>query len=137
MLLTVAFWLAFTVLMALMQGLLLPTLRLTPPGKEADTHDLALHKVGLVAYFLPVALTLTWGAFVIAALTRFALFDAVANAASGTQLFYVGNTAKSDKFLRWVSGKTGVPVTYLSAVLKGIALCVLMWIIWHKLLINN
>lgn len=142
MLLAVAFWVAFTCLFAYGQGRIMPTLKQVPPNTpEANRNNFALHWIFGAVWALPVLLvwyyTHRWELAAIAVLLRFVCFDVVLNKAEGNMLFVVGSEANTDKMLRKIAGLTGVPVTYLSAILKGIALCVLVWIIWREMLINN
>lgn len=130
MLLTVAFWLAFTGLFAYGQGLLMPAIKRTEPGAEAKRQAFALHWVFGAVWALPILLawhyTHRWELAAIAVLVRVAFFDVLLNKAEGSFPFAVGNTAKSDRLLRWISGKTGIPVTYLNAVLKAFSLVFLV-----------
>lgn len=119
------FWPAFCVLLALMQGWLMPAIRRTPPGEEAKRQAFALHVVGTLAYFLPWALTPTALSLVLACAARL-LFDPVLNAAAGSPLFYVGRTAFSDRLLRKLAGNSA---PLLSAALRVLALAgVAIWL---------
>jgi len=95
-------WPLFCFALAWMQGRLLPAIRLTPPGTEADEQATALHGWGTAAYFLPLALTppLLLFAALVALAARVALFDAVLNTAARRPAFEVGQTAATDKLLR-------------------------------------
>lgn len=116
-----------------MHGLLIPTLRRTGNAAMAKVHDCALHRVGLAAWFLPVALEPSWLGLLIAFSVRFALFDVVANIAAGDPVFHVGKTAKTDKALQWVGAKLRLPVEVLAAVLKLAGIAFLLAVLW----INN
>jgi hypothetical protein len=89
-----------------MQGRLMPAIRRTPPGEEAQEQDNALHKVGTLAYFLPIAFAapaLWLVSALIALASRAALFDFVLNRAARRPAFEVGQTAFIDKWLRKIS----------------------------------
>jgi hypothetical protein len=103
-----------------MQGRVMPAIRRTPPGEEASEQDNALHKVGTLAYFLPVALTpaLWLPAGLIALASRAALFDVVLNKAARRPAFEVGQTAATDRFLRRLSP---THPERLSAILRIVA----------------
>lgn len=102
------FWPLLAAAQALSQGALLPAIRRTPPGPEADAQASALHGWGTVAYGLPMVLIpwlpLPWVAWVGAAfLSRALVFDPVLNKAAGRPVFEVGQTAWSDKLLRRIA----------------------------------
>ena len=110
-----AYWLLAVLLMAAGQGLLLPAIRRTAPGPEARRQAFALHYVLLASYFLPVLLaTSTWA---VAVLARLLLFDPVLNLAAGTSVFSVGQTAASDRALRWLATKLGMVAEHLRFLL--------------------
>ena len=94
------FWLVFCALLATMQGRLLPAVRRTPPGEEAQQQAFALHYIGAAAYLLPVVLNASWLFLATALVVRVLLFDPIINASSGVPLFYVGQTALMDKLIR-------------------------------------
>lgn len=99
------FWPAFCILFALMQGLLMPAIRRTPPGTEANRQAFALHWVGTIAYFLPVWLNPSLLAIGVAFAARVLLFDVVLNLGAGRPAFEVGQTAAWDKLLRRLAPK--------------------------------
>lgn len=80
----------------------MPAIRRTPPGAEASEQDNALHKVGTLAYFLPIALTPSLWLFstLVALAARVGLFDFVLNTAARRPAFEVGQTALTDRWLR-------------------------------------
>jgi hypothetical protein len=120
LLLYALYWVSFTALFAAMQGLLIPSLRNTTPGKNANIHDFALHKIGFVAWLLPVLLLPSWLHIAIALLVRVVVFDFAVNYAAGDKLFKVGQTAKTDKLLHWIAGKLRISAPALSASLKAL-----------------
>jgi hypothetical protein len=112
------FWVAFTALFALMQGFLIPTLRRTPPGKEAQLHDFALHKLGFIVWLMPVLFLPNLLHLVIALLVRVIFFDIALNIGAGDPVFNVGKTAKTDKVLQSIAAKTRITPDTLSAFIK-------------------
>jgi hypothetical protein len=125
------FWIAFTALFALMQGFLIPTLRRTPPSKEAKLHDLALHKIGFIVWLLPVLFIPVWWHLGIALLVRVVFFDIALNIGAGDPVFNVGRTAKTDKLLQKIASFFGITPDTLSAVIKMlffVVLCVIVYI---------
>ena len=107
------FWPIFTALLAVGQGLLLPTLRLTPPGDEAKRQAFALHWLLLAGWAWP--LWLLPGSWPVAAACRALLFDVLINVASGKPAFYVGKTAATDKAMQAVAARLGWPADRLRA----------------------
>jgi hypothetical protein len=97
---SIIFWLAFCFCLAWMQGRIMPAVRRTPPGEEAQEQDTALHKWGTLAYFLPLLLAPSWLGLGLALATRLAEFDPVLNLAARRPAFEVGQTAATDKLLR-------------------------------------
>ncbi len=98
-----ALWPALAAGSALMQGLVLPAIKRTPPGPEAQRQHIGLHWVGLLVYGLPWLFAPTWPLLADAALSRALLFDPVLQATQGLPLFGVGYTALTDKLLRKVA----------------------------------
>ena len=98
------FWPALAVALALLQGPLLPAIRRTPPGAEANAQRRALHGWGLLSYALPLALApwlpLPWWAWLGGAVGGRLLFDPILNVSSGRPAGYVGQTAATDQLLR-------------------------------------
>ena len=123
-----AYWPAAVLLMAWLQGWLLPAIRRTPPGAEAGRQSFALHWVGSAAYYLPWLLTPTLPLLACAAIARLALFDPLLNAFSSRAMFYVGQTAATDKLLRKVAGGRAEA---LSAVLRLVAVGALGLGFWY------
>lgn len=92
------YWPAAVLLMAISQGLLLPAIRRTPPGDEAQRQAFALHWLLTLGYFLPLAFApATW---LVALLSRVVFFEVTLNLFSGQPAFYVGQTALRDRLLR-------------------------------------
>jgi hypothetical protein len=96
--LSLLYWPAAVLLLAWAQGKLLPAIRRTPPGREAQLQALALHYI-LGAYYL-LALVFVPTAWLVALLSRLLLFDPVLNASAGEPVFAVGNTALTDRVIR-------------------------------------
>lgn len=123
------FWPAFCLLLAYMQGVLIPAIRRTPPGKEADRQAFALHWVGAAAYFLPLFLAPAgvsfWAWWLLSFTSRGILFDVGLNAGAGDPLFSVGKTALWDRMLRKLA--PGNPAR-LNALVKAsvLILCVVL-----------
>lgn len=126
LLLTAAFFLAFTYLMAWGQGWLMPALRLTPDNTRAsDRQKFALHWILGAVWFLPVLPFVfyfrSWEPLAIAGLVRFILFDPVLNYHEGnpeTPVFAVGESANTDKLIRWLAGIFGRSPSVVSAILR-------------------
>jgi len=112
------FWVAFTALFALMQGFLIPALRRTPLGKEANLHDFALHKLGFIVWIMPVLFLPNWLHLVVALVVRVVFFDIALNIGAGDPVFYVGKTAKTDKVLQSIAAKTRLTPDTLSVFIK-------------------
>jgi hypothetical protein len=106
--LSLLYWPAAVLLMAWAQGKLLPAIRRTPPGREAQLQALALHYVLGVGYLLPLALAPTMLGAVDALASRPLLFDPVLNTSAGEPAFAVGGTALTDRALRWLATRLGV-----------------------------
>lgn len=122
------YWPAAVLLMAWAQGLLMPAIRLTPPGAEAKRQAFALHGLLTAAYFLPLVGVLclaphhsiTHG--IIAVLARLLLFDPVLNLAAGDKAFAVGRTAASDRALQWLALRVGWPAERVRVVVWVVSL---------------
>lgn len=132
-----AFWLAFTGLMAWGQGKLMPTLKTVPPNThEASRNNFALHWVlgaAWALFGLPIwYYSQRWELAVMGVLVRIAIFDIVLNAAEGSPLFAVGGEANTDKILRAIAAFFGWNVQVLSAVFKALALLVLAVGMWKN-----
>jgi hypothetical protein len=126
------YWPATVLLLAWAQGKLLPAIRRTPPGREAQLQALALHYV-LGAYYL-LALVFVPTAWLVALLSRLLLFDPVLNASAGEPVFAVGVTALTDRALRWLAARVGWPAervrlwVWVGSV--GVA-CLLLVVNWN------
>ena len=103
------YWPAAVLLMAWAQGKLLPAIRRTPPGREAQLQALALHYVLGVGYLLPLTLAPTLLGVAVALVSRLLLFDPVLNYAAGDAVFAVGATALTDRALRWLAARLSWP----------------------------
>jgi hypothetical protein len=125
MVLQLIFWPIFVLLIAVGQGILLPAIRLTPPGAEAQRQSIALHQLFGAAYFLPLLLAPSWLALAYALTVRLALFDPALNGFAGTSLFYVGQTAGFDKLLRKLSP---THPERLSALVRVVALAAALFV---------
>jgi hypothetical protein len=121
-------WPLAVVLLAWAQGWLMPAIRRTPPGAEARRQDKALHWLLTAAYFLPLVVVLWYAPHnsithgIIAGLARLLLFDPVLNRAAGDKVFAVGQTAASDRAIRWLAQKLGMQAEHLRALLWGLCL---------------
>lgn len=119
------YWPAAVVLLAWAQGWLMPAIRRTPPGAEARRQDKALHWLFTAAYFLPLVLSTTsemlrqalW-----ALASRLLLFDPVLNLAAGDKVFAVGQTAASDRAVRWLAQRLNMQPEHLRVLLWGLCL---------------
>jgi hypothetical protein len=120
--LTYAYWPAAVLLLAWAQGKLLPAIRRTPPGREAQLQALALHYVLGVSYLLPLTLTPTMLGVGVALLSRLLLFDPVLNKSAGDAAFAVGQTALTDRAIRWLATKLSWPPERLRVVLWVVCL---------------
>ena len=110
------YWPAAVLLMAWAQGKLLPAIRRTPPGREAQLQALALHYVLGVGYLLPLTLAPTLLGGGVALASRLLLFDPVLNYAAGEPAFAVGATALTDRALRWLAARLSWPPERLRLV---------------------
>jgi hypothetical protein len=99
------YWPAAVLLMTWAQGKLLPAIRRTPPGREAQLQALALHYVLGVGYLLPLALAPTVLGLEVALASRRLLFDPVLNTSAGEPAFAIGATALTDRALRWLAAR--------------------------------
>ena len=130
------YWPAAVLLMAWTQGLLMPAIRRTPPGAEARRQAVALHWLLTALYFLPLVLVLCYVPHliishgIIAGLSRLLLFDPVLNLAAGDKVFAVGQTAASDRAIRWLAQRLNMQPEHLRALLWGLsvvlAVCLLL-----------
>ena len=93
--------------MASGQGLLLPAIRLTPPGSEARRQALALHYILVASYYLALVWQPSTWPYAVGA--RLLFFDLVINATSGKPLFFVGSTAGADRAIQWLASKVKQP----------------------------
>lgn len=118
--LSLLYWPAAVLLMAWAQGKLLPAIRRTPPGHEAQLQALALHYVLGVGYLLPLTLAPTLLGVAVALASRLLLFDPILNYAAGDAVFAVGATALTDRALRWLAAQLK---------LKPETLRLLVWIV--------
>lgn len=94
------FWPAFCLLYGYVQGVLMPAIRRTPAGEEADKQSTALHVVGALVYFLPLVLAPTWVDVGASVAARLILFDLGLNYGAGDPLLAVGHKALFDRTLR-------------------------------------
>ena len=124
------YWPAAVLLMAWAQGWLMPAIRRTPPGAEARRQDKALHWLLTLLYLLPLVIVLRYAPHLItshgimAGSSRLLLFDPVLNRAAGDKVFAVGQTAASDRAVRWLAHKLNMQPEHLRALLWG--LCVVL-----------
>jgi hypothetical protein len=114
------YWPAAVLLLAWAQGKLLPAIRRTPPGREAQLQALALHYI-LGAYYA-LALVFVPATWLVALLARLLLFDPVLNLSAGDAMFAVGQTALTDRGLRWLATQLSWPPELLRAVLWGLSI---------------
>jgi hypothetical protein len=115
--LSYAYWPAAVLFIAWAQGKLLPAIRRTPPGREAQLQALALHYMLGVAYFLPLTLNSSLLGVGVALLSRRLLFDPVLNKSAGDAAFAVGQTALTDRAIRWLATKLNWPPEHLRGIL--------------------
>jgi len=101
-----------------MQGFLIPTLRRTPPGKEANLHDFAMHKLGFIVWLMPVLFLPNLLHLAIALVVRIVFFDIALNIGAGDPVFNVGNTAKTDKIIQSIAPRLGGTAASFSAGIK-------------------
>lgn len=129
-----AVMLVVTVLFAWGQGKLMPAIKRTPyDSPEAKMQGFVLHWVFVAIWAAPLVLSplfLNWQqvgyAVGIALALRYCFFDPALNLGEGTTVFAVGGSAGTDLLLRKFAGLIGIPVTYLSALSRGLvflALC--------------
>lgn len=123
------YWPVAVLLMAAGQGLLLPAIRRTVPGPEAKRQSFALHYLLVGAYFLPLVLApTTW---LVAILSRLLLFDPVLNLADVQPAFAVGNTALTDRALRWVAARLSWPAERVRLVVWLVSLLLAIFLAIH------
>lgn len=112
------FWLALATLHALTQAGAVRALReyVPPDSPEAKQADRGLHVWGTVAYLLPMWLFGPPGAPWVV-LARLLVFSPVLNLASGKPAWYVGETARTDRALRWLASRLRWPAERLKLAL--------------------
>jgi hypothetical protein len=126
------YWPAAVLLMGWAQGKLLPAIRRTPPGREAQLQALALHYVLGVGYLLPLTLAPTMLGGGVALASRLLLFDPVLNTSAGEPAFAVGATALTDRALRWLALRLGMHPERLRLVVWVGSLVVSCWLLATK-----
>ena len=125
-LLLLAFWVVATSLSGIAQGWLLPAIRRTPPdGPEARRQGWALHGLLLASWACPLALAP--GSWPAALAARAVLFDPLLSLAAGDPLFGVGQTALSDRALRWAAARLNVRPERLRGGLSALAAAAAGW----------
>jgi hypothetical protein len=124
------YWPAAVLLMAWAQGKLLPAIRRTPPGREAQLQALALRYVLGVGYLLPLALAPTLLGVGVALASRLLLFDPMLNTSAGEPAFAVGATALTDRALRWLAARLSWPPERLRLWVWVVSLVACLLTLW-------
>jgi hypothetical protein len=116
------YWPLAVMVLARAQGLVLPAIRRTPPGAEAEQQDVALHYLLTIFYF--GALVFVPSTWLIALLSRLLLFDPVLNKSAGVAAFAVGQTALTDRAIRWAADKLSMEPEHLRCILWVVCLVI-------------